>query len=258
MMLRGWDSLAHINIILAIEKFYNITFSTSDMLGMANVKELIDIIVKKKMYNRHTLPWLLKAHDGIDNEIRSAQTIKDFKKLLKYSLDINQLRNLSSRIHNNDSHDRKVKVAILSNSNLSYITHLIKASSLRYNLNIICYTSTYDSVASELLDIGSDYFKFKPDVTFLYLNEKFYDLKNHFDKDIDVDDLLRGPFEVLNNFVNAAESIGSTLCVSNLVRTYDNIFGQESISFKGSSSYILNKINNKLTNLFIDSKKLYT
>ena len=63
------------------------------------------------MYNRHTLPWLLKAHDGIDNEIRSAQTIKDFKKLLKYSLDINQLRNLSSRIHNNDSHDRKVKVA---------------------------------------------------------------------------------------------------------------------------------------------------
>tara|TARA_A100001388_G_C28771294_1_gene504035 strand:- start:1622 stop:3478 length:1857 start_codon:yes stop_codon:yes gene_type:complete len=206
------------------------------------------------MYNRHTLPWLLKAHDGIDNEIRSAQTIKDFKKLLKYSLDINQLRNLSSRIHNNDSHDRKVKVAILSNSNLDYITPSIKASSLRYNLNIICYTSTYDSVASELLDIGSDYFKFKPDVTFLYLNEKFYDLKNHFDKDIDVDDLLRGPFEVLNNFVNAAESIGSTLCVSNLVRTYDNIFGQESISFKGSSSYILNKINNKLTNLFIDSK----
>jgi len=43
----GWDSLAHINIILAIEKFYNVTFSTSDMLGMANVKELIDIIEKK-------------------------------------------------------------------------------------------------------------------------------------------------------------------------------------------------------------------
>ena len=43
----GWDSLAHINIILAIEKFYNVTFSTSYMLGMANVKELIDIIEKK-------------------------------------------------------------------------------------------------------------------------------------------------------------------------------------------------------------------
>ena len=43
----GWDSLAHINIILAIEKFYNVTFSTSDMLGMANVEELIDIIEKK-------------------------------------------------------------------------------------------------------------------------------------------------------------------------------------------------------------------
>ena len=45
--VEGWDSLAHINIILAIEKFYNITFTTSDMLGMANVKELIDIIINK-------------------------------------------------------------------------------------------------------------------------------------------------------------------------------------------------------------------
>ena len=206
------------------------------------------------MYKRHTLPWLLKVHDGIDNEIKSAKTITDFKELLKYSLDINQLRKISIKIQDINSNDKKVKVAFLSNSNLDYITPSIKASSLRYNLNIVCYTSTYDSVASELLDTESDYFKFKPDVTFLYLNEEFYDLKNHFDKNIDVDDLLRNPFRMLTNFVNAAESIGSTLCVSNLVRTHDNIFGQDSMNFKGSSSYILNEINSKLCNFFIDSK----
>jgi len=206
------------------------------------------------MHNRHTLPWLLQVHADIDNQIKNAKTLTDFKELLKYSLDINQLRKLSIKIADVDSNNRRVKVAVLSNSNLDYIIPSIEASSLRYNLSIICYTSTYDSVASELLDTDSDYFKFKPDVTFLYLNEKFYNLKNHFEKSIDVDDLLSDSFEVLTNFVNAAESIGSTLCISNLSRTYDNIFGQDSMNFKGSSSYILNKINNKLNNLFSDSK----
>ena len=45
--VEGWDSLAHINIILAIEKFYNITFSTSDIFRNGERQELIDIIVKK-------------------------------------------------------------------------------------------------------------------------------------------------------------------------------------------------------------------
>ena len=169
------------------------------------------------MHNRHTLPWLLQVHADIDNQIKNAKTLTDFKELLKYSLDINQLRKLSIKIADVDSNNRRVKVAVLSNSNLYYIIPSIEASSLRYNLSIICYTSTYDSVASELLDTDSDYFKFKPDVTFLYLNEKFYNLKNHFEKSIDVDDLLSDSFEVLTNFVNAAESIGSTLCISNLL-----------------------------------------
>jgi len=131
------------------------------------------------MHNRHTLPWLLQVHADIDNQIKNAKTLTDFKELLKYSLDINQLRKLSIKIADVDSNNRRVKVAVLSNSNLDYIIPSIEASSLRYNLSIICYTSTYDSVASELLDTDSDYFKFKPDVTFLYLNEKFYNLKNH-------------------------------------------------------------------------------
>ena len=45
--IEGWDSLAHINIILSIESFYRLTFSTTETLGMANVKELIDIILSK-------------------------------------------------------------------------------------------------------------------------------------------------------------------------------------------------------------------
>ena len=101
------------------------------------------------MHNRHTLPWLLQVHADIDNQIKNAKTLTDFKELLKYSLDINQLRKLSIKIADVDSNNRRVKVAVLSNSNLDYIITSIEASSLRYNLSIICYTSTYDSVASE-------------------------------------------------------------------------------------------------------------
>jgi hypothetical protein len=43
------------------------------------------------MHNRHTLPWLLQVHADIDNQIKNAKTLTDFKELLKYSLDINQL-----------------------------------------------------------------------------------------------------------------------------------------------------------------------
>ena len=92
------------------------------------------------MHNRHTLPWLLQVHADIDNQIKNAKTLTDFKELLKYSLDINQLRKLSIKIADVDSNNRRVKVAVLSNSNLDYIIPSIEASSLRYNLSIICYT----------------------------------------------------------------------------------------------------------------------
>lgn len=40
----GWDSLEHINLILAIETEFGVKFTVGEVSGMKNVGEMIDII----------------------------------------------------------------------------------------------------------------------------------------------------------------------------------------------------------------------
>jgi len=45
--VKGWDSLSHINLIVAIEREFRIRFKTAEVTGMKNVGDLIDLIVRK-------------------------------------------------------------------------------------------------------------------------------------------------------------------------------------------------------------------
>ena len=40
----GWDSLAHIRLILTVEKAFKMKFSTSELGKLANVGDLVDLI----------------------------------------------------------------------------------------------------------------------------------------------------------------------------------------------------------------------
>jgi acyl carrier protein len=45
----GWDSLNHVNVILAVEKYYNIRFKNLEILRLKNVgdlQKLIDVKLK--------------------------------------------------------------------------------------------------------------------------------------------------------------------------------------------------------------------
>lgn len=44
----GWDSLAHIRLIVAIEKSFGLSFSASEISELKNVGEMISLILKKK------------------------------------------------------------------------------------------------------------------------------------------------------------------------------------------------------------------
>lgn len=40
----GWDSLAHINLVTAIEQEYNVKFSIDELLELKNVGEMVDLM----------------------------------------------------------------------------------------------------------------------------------------------------------------------------------------------------------------------
>lgn len=45
--IEEWDSLSHIRLVVAIERAFGIKFSNSEIEGLANVGELVDVIQQK-------------------------------------------------------------------------------------------------------------------------------------------------------------------------------------------------------------------
>ena len=45
--IEAWDSLEHINLIVAVEKEFGIKFSMKEVVSMKNVGDMVDIIISK-------------------------------------------------------------------------------------------------------------------------------------------------------------------------------------------------------------------
>ena len=45
--IEDWDSLTHIDLIVAVEKEFKIRFTTAEVTGLKNVGELMDAISRK-------------------------------------------------------------------------------------------------------------------------------------------------------------------------------------------------------------------
>ncbi|HEX2679231.1 MAG TPA: acyl carrier protein, partial [Polyangiales bacterium] len=45
--VEGWDSLAHINLISAIEREFKIKFALGELESLKNVGDMIDLMAKK-------------------------------------------------------------------------------------------------------------------------------------------------------------------------------------------------------------------
>lgn len=43
----GWDSLSHVNLIVAVESHFNIRFTQKELLAMKNIGDLHDAIMRK-------------------------------------------------------------------------------------------------------------------------------------------------------------------------------------------------------------------
>jgi acyl carrier protein len=45
--IEDWDSLEHINLVLAIEQKFNMKFTMGEVTGMKNVGEMLDILLER-------------------------------------------------------------------------------------------------------------------------------------------------------------------------------------------------------------------
>jgi acyl carrier protein len=45
--IEGWDSLTHINLIVAVEKEFGVRFTTAEVTALKNVGDLTDVVAKK-------------------------------------------------------------------------------------------------------------------------------------------------------------------------------------------------------------------
>ena len=45
--IEDWDSLEHINLVVAVERRFGIKFTMGEVTGMKNVGEMVDIILKR-------------------------------------------------------------------------------------------------------------------------------------------------------------------------------------------------------------------
>ena len=43
----GWDSLSHVNLVVAIEKYFNIKFKSAEIMKWKNVGQMHESIVEK-------------------------------------------------------------------------------------------------------------------------------------------------------------------------------------------------------------------
>ncbi|MBR0566024.1 acyl carrier protein [Azoarcus sp. L1K30] len=42
--VQGWDSLAHINLMLAVERHFKVRFATTEIGSLSNVAELVSLL----------------------------------------------------------------------------------------------------------------------------------------------------------------------------------------------------------------------
>ena len=46
--IANWDSLKHMNLILALEEKFAVAFSDEEIIGMLSVKSIVDVLSKKQ------------------------------------------------------------------------------------------------------------------------------------------------------------------------------------------------------------------
>ena len=207
-----------------------------------------------------SLSWLPRANKDLYQQIEKADTLSDFIKYSKYSLDYEQslllsekFKAISSELPAAISDLTNVSLAIVSNANTSFAQPLFFATSLRYGINLDVIETPYNSVTNifefpeiAFSGINCDYVLLAIDHRGIPFNECIGDLNTA---------TLNVKFSI-DYLITLASKIhsksGSKIILQNLSSPIGGIFGSFEGRLPGTLDWFIARFNEALEKVNLD------
>ena len=163
---------------------------------------------------------------------------------------------------NNNSFDKKIRIAILGSFTLNGLAETIQVKCAEKKIQCLTYVGGYDQYNQEILNPQSDLYKFKPDLTFLFIDTRalLKDLFHH-PHSISADErkslVSEKTNEILSLVSKFSEISSSRLILANFAIPTFSAYG----IFENKTDFgfhrMLNEINNKIADDLLKSDSVY-
>ncbi len=201
--VNGWDSVAQVKLVLAIEEQFGFQFSEDEVSSIRNVGGFVEAVERRKnqakcrmfLYRGETEAALaefgktLQAAASPDADVllhrvrlllkaeRFSEAIAEFRLALQqfppYFFFIRGEKVLDRLIASDAWQPRrKAKIALLSSSTTALLSPVLRAAGFREGVQFDVYEGVYGNYRQEILDPRSELYRFEPDLVILILNHR--------------------------------------------------------------------------------------
>lgn len=203
------------------------------------------------------LSWLCSPPENFFEALSKCDDPDSVARFANFSLTESQFRHLLSRydeVRNHSQSRKKLRVAIVSNSNMYFVKAALEGTALRYGFEMECIETEYNQVAqiafaeSDLLHNG------ELDFVLLALDFRAF-------PSISNESVVSEPAEAetiaFNYLISIVENLSkkssAKVVVHNFVSPLTSCFSSYERKLPGTSSFILNRLNERLDELKISN-----
>ena len=277
----GWDSLAHIRLMLTVEKAFGVKFAAAEIAGLKNVGELVNLIESRRCPQQvaprltvrrpcpmiadlyATLGWLPSPPSDFSAQCRSlAQADSDdlpvdlgkpIRWLASHSLDENQLIRLGKTIVAARRNGRSLasltpfRLGIIGNGTIDHLALPLIASAARHGVALTCVLGRYNQVLQQALDPASEINSTKLDAVLIAVDYRGLPLVaepgNAEQAQASVDSAIR----FLDTVANGIRQNGNAMpIVQTLAPPPETLFGSRDAAVPGATRNLVERVNDEL------------
>ncbi len=171
---------------------------------------------------------------------------------------IKTFNELKKNIKKNVNQYPAVKIAILGDSSTQFLAQAIKGYGWEVSLNFDVFEADYDQMEMQILDISSEFHKYKPEYVILFLSVQKLLKKFAKTNQSERKNFYKVILEDIKNLVNAINNFQNCKIICfNFPEITDAVFGNYSNKLGSSFIYNLRKINLSLMDLSREIKNFY-